>query len=408
MSFILLGILNSAAGAAGSKYFLSTYASVSHRAIKYKDATSLYVAGQHGGGFFFARTDELGANTSQTGLSGAYATRGGYAGLDSNNNLYFGGQGPDSSGDSKPAIYKYNSSNVLQFQRYYLGSAGGSINLNGFHVDPYGSCFMVGGRSAGSFGYAAWFQKVTADGLTLIASGEFRKAGGSAEFTDIGHDSSNNVYAFGVITEAAAYGFLVKTNYSGTVSFRKTYIPTSGASNSAKHLLVDSSGNCYLTLLGDGYATIIKTNSTGNIQWQKRLEVYKDSNCIEFDNAGNIVITYSGLIVKIDTSGNLIWQRSLTRAGSNASFDEISFDSNSDIYFTAGTFFGYLPTDGSLTGTYDMDGVSFVYSEATYTYSTAGFSEGSVTYNSETSSYASDATGLSVITPSVSQTIKNL
>jgi len=153
---------------------------------------------------------------------------------------------------------------------------------------------------------------------------------------------------------------------------------------------------------------IIKVNSSGTIQWQKQLEINRNIYGIEFDSAGDIIVCGTGIIFKIDTSGNLVWQRSLTRGGSNVNIRDVSFDANSDIYFAGSEFFGYLPGDGSLTGTYTMDGVDYVYAASTHTYSTPSFSEGSSTYTLDTGSPAQDNTSKSATSPSFTLTLENL
>jgi len=405
MSLILLGILNSQAGAVASKYFLAFFDTANSYSITYKDANSIFVTGNQSSDFFIGEVDALGAEVSQFGLSGDTTNTGLASGLDSSDNLYILGHLNDGSARLKPAILKYNSSNVLQFQRNFLRDLSSATFANHLHVDSSGNTYFGLGRSAGIFGTAAVSRKINSSGSEQYSI-EFRKSSGYAEFYDQGTDSGSNIYNFGRCTETTTDAYLVKTNSSGTVSFQKTYSSGTTTGSSAR-ILTDSSGNSYLAIQR-GAMVIIKVNSSGTIQWQKQLEVNRSIYAIEFDPAGDIVVSGTGIIFKIDTSGNLVWQRSLTRNGTNVLIRDTSFDADSDIYFAGSQFFGYIPGDGSLTGTYTMDGIDYVYAASTHTFSTPSFSEGTSSYSLDTGSPAQDNTSKSATSPSLTLTLENL
>ena len=107
----------------------------------------------------------------------------------------------------------------------------------------------------------------------------------------------------------------------------------------------DSEGNIYsigYAQLGNLYITIIsKFNSQGNLLWQRKLENlvnhYSFPKSITIDSNNHIVIAVSTLfstIAKLDTTGNILWQINYEDGATPSSNEiyEVQVDNNNNIY----------------------------------------------------------------------------
>jgi len=156
-------------------------------------------------------------------------------------------------------------------------------------------------------------------------------------------------YVVGQYTRSDENGIIFKYDTSGNVQWKKE-IGNSGDDNDFYGAVTDSSGNLYIVgdtnpNSGNGLAHITKLNSSGAIQWQKKLSGssgHTTFNHIAIDSSDNIYCCGSAdsgpgdcLVVKYNTSGSVQWQKRVTR-GSNhwESAMSMAVDSSGNVYIT--------------------------------------------------------------------------
>ena len=191
---------------------------------------------------------------------------------------------------------------------------------------------------------------------------------------DVAVASSGNIY---VVGNVSAFALIAKYNSSGTLQWQKSLGEISPAEE-GWGIAIDSSENVYITgytqsngssIVSAPYTQynnviIVKCNTNGTIQWQKQLSGGTSRNeygvGIAVDSDSNIYVSaYSNanagggnfdfLTFKLDSSGNMSWQRSLSGTGFSGTSSDfgvgIALDSASNVYIT-----GYSDNNG----TYDL------------------------------------------------------
>jgi len=180
-------------------------------------------------------------------------------------------------------------------------------------------------------------------------------------------DPANNVYAVGRTSSTGAGGIdslIAKYDSSFTVEWQRTL---GGADTDiGNSVAIDSASNAYLlgftgsTGAGNEDFLLAKYNSSGTIQWQRTL------GGADGDDGRSVVI---------DSSDNVYVVGFTTSTGAG-SFDFL---------------LAKLPNDGSLEGTYSLDGNNIIYQASTLTAATSSLTAATSSLTSATSS-GTDAT----------------
>ena len=251
------------------------------------------------------------------------------------NNVYITGL-TNESGYNDVLLASFNSSNGNIQWQYRLGQLGnhrgygvavdlsGNIYVGGYATNPSSSTNDMLILKYNSSGGNIWQRRL---GTATSAAQEAR---------GVAFDSSGNVYVGGNDTNNLMQ--IAKYNSSGGIQWQRNAQGSGGTASQGFGITADSSGNSYL--IGYSNATgnldyqIIKYNSSGVIQWQRRL---------------NYSGTDHGKKIVLDSSGNMYVVGYNTYSGS------IDF------------LFAKLPTDGSKTGTYTLAGYPVVYAASSLT-----------------------------------------
>jgi len=261
-----------------------------------------------------------------------------------------------------------------------------------------------------------------------------------ASVTDEGRgaavDSSGNVYISGYSPPAAFSGeyqiYLIKYDTSGTLQWQRKLHGVTLVKDFGYAVAVDSSSNVYVVGESDNAdpngisdGLIAKYNSSGTIQWQRRLGNTQGAtrmNAVAVDGSGDIYICGTSSffgpdaiqLAKYDSSGTVQWQRKIENATRMRGFSIATLLNN--IYIgcyilnssNVGFFVAKLPNDGSLTGTYTVDGVSIVYGATTKTAATSTLTAGTATLGDAPGPGIDTATTATVSSTSLTSTVTTL
>ena len=416
MSFTLLGILNAQA-AGGVSYWLSVLGgsgttqgdaiTTDSAGNSYTGASALPSWPNHQG--VAIKRDPAGEILYKVDLGGGDYESYFSVALDSNDNLYAVGHGKTGGvGNLDFLVVKYNSSGVIQWQKN-LGGQYSNDTARFVAVDSNDD-ILVFGRSndpSGAGSYDMQLVKYNSSGSVLWQK-YFGTANGEYGF-GLALDSSDNIYVAGEELGGPKV-VLAKFNSSGAVQWQRT-LALSTFDGIEPQLQTDASGNVYLVCRSGTNAAynlfIAKYNSSGTIQWQRSLGGSGDDQgiAVAVDSTGNAYasgFTRSAgvgqrdfLIAKYNSSGAIQWQRTLGYAGANEVSYGIALDSSDNLYVTGeaetpntatkGAFLAKLPNDGSLTGTYVLDTLDFVYAASALTDQSTSFTEAAASLSVGTS-----------------------
>ena len=307
--------------------------------------------------------------------------------VDSNDDIIILGNaqqsGSNVQNNAKTFIGKYTSAGVRIWNRIY---SPGNYHYSSFakpFVNSSGDIFFATRKRDTSFRSEIITVKYDSSGTNqFLRAVRGQKATGEIHYeTGCVEDSNGNVYTCGgyrLNSSSQFSGLLYKFNSSG-IYLSYNFLGYSTGSTSLRAIAVDSSDNIYC--VGDQTSGIVvKYDSSGNIVWSTQI-----SNSISFygvavDSSDDIYIcgrgdssyTYS-VVAKLNSSGQVQWFRKISN--SHVFTPSIAVD-NSAVYVTArvkdGTSTQFnnatfkLPKDGSLTGTYG----NFVYAAQSYSVST--------------------------------------
>jgi hypothetical protein len=308
--------------------------------------------------------------------------------IDSSDNIFIWGNSYDYG-----RLSKVNTSGTLVSNATISDTSRSGDDITNGGISTDGTSIYISGKSAswggggGGDGFLAKYNSSTA--------GQWARAmhAGSLSDTlfDIAVDSSN-VYVVGTAYNFVhgGYGFSVANyNSSGTKQWSKMILPSNGTTNpGAPRCAVDGSGNVYVARhwnnsppFGGTDILLVKINSSGTLQWQRGIGSSSSESlaALNVDGSDNVYMIFNtqgyGVIAKYNSSGTLQYQVKLSHSNNLLQISSIAFstEGGTDYMYIVGyftntsgvqdAFLMKVPTDGSGLGSF-----------GDYTYATASMS----------------------------------
>jgi uncharacterized delta-60 repeat protein len=279
--------------------------------------------------------------------------------VDNSGNVYVTGYSGSPGTPRDYATIKYNSNGVQQWVQRYNGPGNDNDEASAIAVDNSGNVYVTGYSPAYGTDYDYATIKYNSAGVQQWVA----RYNGPLNYTDyanaIAIDNLGNIYVTGY-----SYGSgtdrdyaTIKYNSAGAEQWVQRYNGPGTLADWAEAIVVDGSGNIYVTggSRGSGtsldYATI-KYNSTGVQQWVQRYNGpgndYDYASAIAVDNNGNVYITGASpgsdnisncATIKYNSQGVQQWVQRYNGPGNGDDWGQaIAVDEQSNVYVTSTSY----------------------------------------------------------------------
>jgi hypothetical protein len=197
-------------------------------------------------------------------------------------------------------------------------------NHIGSAIDAQGNYIWLANKSVtngvGQSTLVVETRKVTPAGNILWLN-EFDNSGaGNPNMNDVAIDNSGNVYSAGLYWVelsgggSASFWKVIKVNNDGSAGWEHELNIADIPESKAEKIIVSPGndiyvGGMYYDSLYHNHRLIIKLNSSGAEVWRKDFETQSSAqdNMLEFDNAGNIIVSTADSVFALSPAGVPLW-----------------------------------------------------------------------------------------------------
>jgi hypothetical protein len=170
-----------------------------------------------------------------------------------------------------------------------------------------------------------------------------------------------------VFTGRQSYPYTIKINALGNIEWYKVYPGQNSGSMFSKIIKTNDGGYIFCGYKGYYLGVIVKVDASGNLMWQREyasagykfyesiVEAYGSGYFAVGDIINNIVYTGHGIINKLDTAGNIVWEKEYSIDGIRV-YKIVAIDKINGNYIATGSiwdstsgkqYIGYLKIDSA-------------------------------------------------------------
>lgn len=239
--------------------------------------------------------------------------------LEASGNVHVAGYSSNASGNFDFITVKYKNDGVKIWKKTFNGGANGHDAGNDVALDPNGNVFVAGysNNAAGNEDYL--LLKYDANGV-LQWNARYNGPGSGTDVAhDVAADESGNAYVTGASAGAAGNRDYAthKYNPGGVKQWTARYNGPGGSDDEARRVLVDGSGNVFVTGNSFGLGTnhdyvTVNYNNAGVQQWLRRQN-------------GAASGAYLAVDMALEVSGNLYVTGTSRNAAGNEDFYTVKY-----------------------------------------------------------------------------------